>query len=206
MYARTITWRISPHSVDELAAHMRDRIMPRLSEIDGFVGLSLLVDRGTGRCISTGAWQTAEALHASDERMHASREEVARTFGTAPEMDDWEIAVLHRVHRTDVGACARVDWSRTDPPNVDRVVDACRESLMPWWEQTPGFDSNSFLVDRDTGRFVSTVVFESHDAMAHTRDQFTTLREEFSQRMGLEIVEVGEFDIALAQLRVPETV
>jgi heme-degrading monooxygenase HmoA len=206
MYARTITWRISPHSVDELVAHVRDRVMPRLSEINGFVGLSLLVDRDTGRCISTGAWQTAEALHGSDERMRASREEVARTFGTAEEMQDWEIAVLHRAHRTAVGACARVDWSRTAPANVDRVVDACRESLMPWWEQTPGFDSNSFLVDRDTGRFVSTVVFESHDAMAHTRDQFTTLREEFSQRMGLEIVEVGEFDIALAQLRVPETV
>lgn len=206
MYARTITWRISPHSVDDLAAHMRDRIMPRLSEIDGFVGLSLLVDRDTGRCISTGAWQTADALHASDEQMRAPHEEVARTFGTAEEMQDWEIAVLHRAHRTDVGACARVDWSRTAAANVDRVVDACRESLMPWWEQTPGFDSNSFLVDRDTGRFVSTVVFESHDAMAHTRDQFTTLREEFSQRMGLEIVEVAEFDIALAQLHVPETV
>ena len=42
--------------------------------------------------------------------------------------------------------------------------------------------------------------------MARTRDQFTTLREEFVTRMSMEIVEVAEFDLALAHLRVPETV
>ena len=62
------------------------------------------------------------------------------------------------------------------------------------------------MVDRGDGRCASTVVFESRDAMAHTRDQFTTLREEFVARMGMEILEVAEFDVALAHLRVPETV
>ena len=42
--------------------------------------------------------------------------------------------------------------------------------------------------------------------MAGTRDQFTTLREEFVTKMGMEILEVAEFDMALAHLRVPETV
>jgi hypothetical protein len=42
--------------------------------------------------------------------------------------------------------------------------------------------------------------------MSHTRDQFTTLREEFVARMGMDILEVAEFDLALAHLRVPETV
>lgn len=42
--------------------------------------------------------------------------------------------------------------------------------------------------------------------MAHTRDQFTTLREEFADRMGMDILAVEEFDLVLAHLRVPETV
>jgi hypothetical protein len=99
-----------------------------------------------------------------------------------------------------------VTWTRTDPANLDRVVGAYRESLMPWWEETPGFCSNSLMVDRRDGACASAVVFESRDAMAHTRDQFTTLREEFTARMGMDILEVAEFDLALAHLRVPETV
>jgi hypothetical protein len=145
-------------------------------------------------------------MHASEERVRDLRERMAQRFGSAPDIEVWEIAVLHRAHRVGDGACARVTWTRTDPGNLDRVIGAYRESLMPWWEETPGFCSNSLLVDRRDGRCSSAVVFESREAMAHTRDQFTTLREEFVQRMGMEIVEVAEFDLALAHLRVPETV
>jgi quinol monooxygenase YgiN len=206
MYARSTTMRISPHAVDAFAAHVRDKVMPMVTQLDGCVGLSALADHGAGRCIVTTAWATAEAMQASEERVRRSREQDAQRFSAVPEVQEWEITVLHRAHRAGDGSCARVVWSRTSPENVDRVIDALRDSLMPWWEQTAGFDSNSFLVDREDGRFVSTVVFESYDAMAHTRDQFTTLREEFSQRMGLTILEMAEFDVALAHLRAPETV
>jgi hypothetical protein len=145
-------------------------------------------------------------MQASAERVRASREDAAERFGTTPEVQEWEIAVLHRAHRVGDGACARVTWTRTDPGNLDRVIDAYRESLMPWWEETPGFCSNSLLANRRDGRCASAVVFDSREAMTHTRDQFTTLREEFTQRMRMEILEVAEFDLALAHLRVPETV
>ncbi len=206
MYARSTTIRGNPQAVDDLVAHMQNEVMPAVTGMDGCIGLSLLVDRDTGRCIATSAWETEEAMHASADRVGESRERVARMFGATPEVREWEIAVLHRAHRVGDGACARVTWTRTEPRNLDRVVDAYRESLMPWWEQTQGFCSNSLMVDRADGRCASAVVFDSHEAMAHTRDQFTTLREEFAQRMGMEILEVAEFDLALAHLRVPETV
>ena len=145
-------------------------------------------------------------MRVSAERVRASRDRAAELFGLTPEVEEWEIAVLHRAHRIGDGACARVVWTRTDPGNLDRIIDAYRESLMPWWERTEGFCSNSLLVDRQEGRSSSTVVFESREAMALTRDQFTTLREEFVTKMGMEILEVAELDMALAQLRVPETV
>ena len=205
MFARSTTMRVTPHAVEELIGMVRDEIMPMITQQDGCVGLSLMVDRDTGRCIATSAWETEEAMQASAERVRESRQRAAEQLAATPEVQEWEIAVLHRAHRAGDGACARVTWTRTDPGNLDRVVDAYRDSLMPWWEQTPGFCSNSLLVDRD-GRCASAVVFESHEAMAHTRDQFTTLREEFTQRMRMEIVEVAEFDLVLAHLRVPETV
>ena len=204
MYARTSTLRGDPQAVDDLIATVRDEVLPGLMQLEGCIGLSLLIDRDSGRAIATSAWETEDAMRASAEQARPLRDRAAQAFGGTPEVQEWEIAVLHRAHRD--GACARVTWTRTDPAHLDRVIDAYRESLMPWWEETPGFCSNSLLVNRTDGRCVSTVVFESHEAMAHTRDQFTTLREEFVTKMGMEILEVAEFDMALAHLRVPETV
>lgn len=206
MYARTTTMRGDPQAADALVATVRDEVMPSLMELDGCIGLSLLVDRNAGRAIATSAWETQEAMRASADAVRPLRDRAAESFGATPEVEEWEIAVLHRAQRVADGACARVVWTRTDPGNLGRIVDAYRDSLMPWWEQTEGFRSNSFLVDRQEGRCSSTVVFESREAMAQTRDQFTTLREEFVTKMGMEILEVAEFDMALAHLRVPETV
>jgi quinol monooxygenase YgiN len=206
MYARTTTMSVRPEARDDLVAYVRDDVMPMVTQLDGCVGLSLLTDPDTGRCIATSAWETEEAMRASAERVRATRDRASDMFDLTTDVHEWEIAVLHRAHRTADGSCARVTWTRADPMNLDRVVDAYRDSLMPWWEETQGFCSNSLMVDRRDGRCASTVVFESRDAMAHTRDQFTTLREEFVARMGMEILEVAEFDMALAHLRVPETV
>jgi hypothetical protein len=203
MYARSTTMRGRPDVVDDLTAFIRDEVMPTVTRLDGCVGLSLLIDRD-GRCIATSAWDTEAAMHASAERVAGLRERAVVMFGVTADVQEWEIAVLHRAHQD--GACARVTWTRTDPAHLDGVIDAYRESLMPWWEETPGFCSNSLLVNRRDGRCVSTVVFESPEAMAHTRDQFPTLREEFAARMRMDLLEVAEFDLALAHLRVPETV
>jgi quinol monooxygenase YgiN len=206
MYARTTTMRGDPQGVDALVAMVRDEVMPGLLDLDGCIGLSLLVDRDAGRAIATSAWATQEAMRASADAVRPLRDRAAESFGATPEVEEWEIAVLHRAQRIADGACARVVWTSTDPGNLDRIMAAYRDSLMPWWEETEGFRSNSFLVDRQEGRCSSTVVFESREAMAHTRDQFTTLREEFVTTRGMEIIEVAEFDVALAHLRVPETV
>ena len=206
MYARTTTIRGDRNIIDDLVTYVRDDVMPAITRMDGCIGLSLLTDRWTGRCVATSAWQSEEAMHASVENVRPMRQRVADMLGATPEIREWEIAVLHRAHRVGDGACARLTRTRTDPASLDRVIAAYRESLMPWWEQTPGFSSNSLLVNRRDGFCASAVVFESREAMAHTRDQFTTLREEFARRMGMGILDVMECDVALAHLRVPETV
>ncbi len=83
MYARSTTMRVPPEAVDDLIAFVRDDVMPMITELDGCVGLSVLSDRDTGRCIVTSAWETADAMHASAERIRASRERAAERFGAA---------------------------------------------------------------------------------------------------------------------------
>lgn len=57
MYARSSTIAAQPSSIDEGIAYLRDEVMPNLPEIQGCVGLSLMADRSTGRCIDKTSWE-----------------------------------------------------------------------------------------------------------------------------------------------------
>ncbi|MCU1660305.1 MAG: hypothetical protein JWR58_370 [Pseudonocardia sp.] len=66
VYARSTTVLAHPDSIDAGVGHVRDEVMPVVQGMDGCIGLSMLVDRTSGHCIVTTAWQTEEALHASE--------------------------------------------------------------------------------------------------------------------------------------------
>ncbi|TQN42069.1 hypothetical protein FHU33_1462 [Blastococcus colisei] len=206
MYARSATVNGNPASVDDAVAYLRAKVMPALYGLDGFVGLSMLCDRDSGRCIATTSWQTEEAMHGSESPLHALRLRFAGILGGRPEVQEWEIAVLHRLHYAPDGACCRVIWSRGDPADAERTMDAFRLSLLPRLEDLPGFCSVSLLADRESGRAVTAVVYEGRAAMKAAAAMAQPMREEFARQMGGEITDVAEFDLALAHLRVPETV
>jgi quinol monooxygenase YgiN len=206
MYARTTTVRGNPRAIDEATAYLRDEVMPAVQQMEGFVGLSMLADRDSGRCIVSAAWQSEEAMRATMDRVGPLRDRAAQILGGQPEVQLWEIAALHRDHQAPDGACTRVTWSRTDPANVERIVDAYKMSLLPRLEEMDGFCSASLMVDRREGRGAGAVTFADRATLERSRTNATAVREEFAAAMGAQILEVAEFELVLHHLRVPETV
>jgi quinol monooxygenase YgiN len=209
MYARSTTLMIYPASMDEAIAYMGDEVWPAMRDMDGCVGLSMMCDRESGRYIATSAWEDKQAMQASDQHVQPMREQMVDRFGAGvaePEIQEWEIAVLHREHASGDGACCRVTWLRTDPSRADQLLDMYRTRVMPRIQEMRGFCSLSMLVDRESGRAVGTAVFENRAALEASREQARMLREESVQAMGVDILDVAEMDFVLAHLRVPETV
>jgi hypothetical protein len=206
MYARSTTVMGNGQAIDTAIAYVRDEILPTVSEMDGCIGLSMMCDRDSGRCITTTSWATEEAMHDSESGVHNLRMRYAELLGGSPEVQEWEIAVLHRLHPAPETATCRVIWSRGDPADAERTLDAFRMSLMPRMEELPGFCSLSMLVDRESGRAVTSVVYENREAMDRAAETARPMREEFTRQMGGEITDVAAFDLVLAHLRVPETV
>ncbi|WP_432879958.1 hypothetical protein ACQPYH_34175 [Kribbella sp. CA-245084] len=205
MYARSTTIRALPMSIDAGIARMRDEVMPMLAELDGCIGLSMLADRESGRCIATSAWRTEEAMRATDEQLRPVRDRIAATLGGgSPEVEEWEIAVLHRDHRSVDGARVRATWVRIDPANLGRAIDVYRLALLPGLEDLAGFCSASLLVDRTSGRTVSSVTYDSQEAMDSNREAAASMRAATAKDAGAEVVDVCEFELAVAHLRVPE--
>nr|WP_202891962.1 antibiotic biosynthesis monooxygenase [Kribbella shirazensis] len=195
----------TPAAVDAGIAQVRDEVMPMMQEIDGCIGLSMIVDRESGRCIATSAWQSEEAMRASDEALRPIRNRIAETMGDpSPDIQEWEIAVLHRDHRSVAGACVRATWVKVEPENLDRAIDVYKMASVPRLEDLAGFCSASLLVDRVSGRAVSSVTYDSQEAMDENREAAASMRAATTKDAGAVVLDVGEFELAIAHLRVPE--
>ncbi|MGH3383703.1 MAG: hypothetical protein ACRDO1_03915 [Nocardioidaceae bacterium] len=204
MYARSTTLQARPETIDAGVAFVRDQVMPALMEMSGCIGLSMLVDREAGRCIATSAWQDEESMRATDDELRPIRDQVAEIMGGSPQVEEWEIAVLHRDHTSADGACVRATWMTVDPAQVDRAIDVYKMGSLPEMEQLEGFCSASLLVDRASGRAVSSVTYDSHEAMERNREQAAAVRATGTKDAGAEVMDMAEFELAIAHLRVPE--
>ena len=206
MYARTNTIRGNRQAIDKGLKNVRDEVMPLVQGMDGNVGISMLADRESGRCIVTTAWRSEEALRASAAGVKAARERASQIFDGPVEVAEWEIALMHRLHETGDGARTRVIWGHVEPGRMDDMLSSFRMTMMPKIEELPGFASCNLMVDRQSNRTVLAVTYDSADAMGRADDRAAQLRSEAPDTMGMQIDEVAKFDLVLAHLRVPETV
>lgn len=204
MYARSTTFQARPGSIDEGIAYVRDEVMPAASARVGFVGMSMICDRLSGRCIATGAWATKEALDSTEQMMVPMRQRGAEIFGAQPSVDRWEMAVLHRHAPSGDDACVRCTWLRMDVVQFSNAVETYRMATLPALEEMDGFCSASLMVDRDTGRAVSSATFVNHDAMVASRPAAQELRSRTAEDIGATVTDIQEFELALAHLHVPE--
>ncbi|MGY1696820.1 hypothetical protein ACI780_18130 [Geodermatophilus sp. SYSU D00814] len=207
MHARSTSIRGNPAHLDAAIGYVRDEVLPASERAEGCVGLSLLADRAAGRCIVATAWQDERAMRATAAEDRTVQHRLLHTLGGEhADVQEWEIAVLHRDRPAGDGAGAQVTWARIAPNHLDDLLDAYRDNLLPKLRELPGFCSVSMLVDRRAARTVSVTSFENRDAAGLVRRHARSLREQFAQAMGAKIVDVAEMDLVLAHLRVPETV
>ena len=204
MYARSTTIQAQPTSIDAGIAHMRDKVMPALEAIDGCVGLSLLVDRTSGRCIATSSWESEEAMRASAESLRPIRDQAAELFGGGAQIEEWEIAAMHREHRAGEGACVRATWVKVDPDQLDGGIEFYKAIILPALEELEGFCSASLLVDRASGRGVAAANFDNAEAIEQNKDQLGQDQSHRQPGRKHKVRDQCDFELALAHLRVPE--
>jgi len=123
VHARTTTILAHPESIGAGVAHIRDEVMPTLLGMDCCIGLSMLADRKTGRCIATSAWQSREAMLASKRQLlRPVRDHAAEILGGRPQVDGWELAMLHcgspRAGRVRPRQMGRMEPEQADPSST----------------------------------------------------------------------------------------
>ena len=204
MFARATSIHAHPSFLDEGITHVRGVVMPTLADTDGCAGMSMLVDRDAGRCIITSSWLDEDTLRASEISAQQLCDRATEIFHATAEISRWEIAAVHRDHRSRRHAGARVTWLRTDPARCERLIDTYNLALMPEVEDLGGFCSATLMVDRRSGRAVSSVSFDDRAAMVASRGGEQAIWASAVNDASAEVLEVAEFDLAIAYLNVPE--
>ena len=206
MYARSTTVLGDPSRIEAGIGYARDEVMPAMQQMDGFVGLSMLADRTSGRCIVTAAWRDLESMMTSRETARPLRDRAREVFGGSIEVHEWEIDVLHRVRPTDPGSWCRVVWTAADPARMAPLLDLFRTVVVPGAEQQAGFCSLSLLRDPRAGSSVTATTYDSRASLDASREASLALSAEIGGQIPFQVTDTAEFEVVMAHLRVPETV
>lgn len=206
MFARSTTIMGDPAAIDDGIAYVRDDVLPMITTMEGCVGLSMMVDRESGQCIVTSSWKSEDAMRASDLHLAPLRARAGEIVMGTPQIEEWEVAVMHRDHMTSEGCCCRATWLRTDHADVARGIGIYRDVLLPALSAMDGFCSASLMVNKTMSRACATTSFDSREAMEASTDQTWAIRDAGVRDAGVDVLDVAEYELVIAHLRVPELV
>jgi heme-degrading monooxygenase HmoA len=115
MYARLTTIEGSPERMDDAKRHLQERVLPQLSQMEGFKGFVALGSRQSGKLQGVAFWESEEALRATDEAVSSVRSGVAEaTGGTVVSVEEYEVFVNEAPSAGPLGAVTGTAGGVTD--------------------------------------------------------------------------------------------
>ena len=94
MHARATTLTMDPAKVDEMIARLEREDLDKLKATDGFRGMTVMVDRSSGKGVGTTYWDSEEAMKAAEQIGEETRGHAAEAGGAGePVVERFEVAL-----------------------------------------------------------------------------------------------------------------
>src|SRR3712207_9204957 len=106
------------------------------------------------------------------------RQKAVDVLGGQFDVQEWEIAVLHRAHHAPEGACCRVTWTRGDPARMDEMIETFRTGIVPRLDDIAGFCSVSVMIDRQSGMSSLTATYDDRRSLQDSSGTVQAMREQ----------------------------
>ncbi len=204
MHVRSTILDTQPALVDTAVALVRDRVLPLADRLDGGHGTTMLVNRATGRTVTSTMWGTRVALEASAVPLGQVRAEVATMLRAVSLVEEWELAELYRTRRPEVGFASRSTRLEYDPADAEQLVDVFRTTAVPSLALIDGFASAALLIDLDRGAGVTLVTFTDRQSLEDSRRASAEIRRTTVEKAHAWTTEVVEADLVIAATHVPD--
>lgn len=205
MFTRSITYTGDPARIDDGIAFARDTVAVALAGLEGTRGMSVLVDRETGRCMVNSVWTDERSMHASNAALAPLRETGGEILGSPADVSEWEIAIMHEVHPVDVGCGIRVTRLEFDPQDADGLLDTVRSTTIPAAELLPGWCRMTVVLDRTAGRAMVLSSFRDLPSMQDSREKVDQIRATSVEKAHARVLSVEEYEVAFYSLGLEPT-
>jgi heme-degrading monooxygenase HmoA len=94
VFARVATYTGTSDQVVEAIRLIRENVLPRTEQLDGYQGAYFLVDRQNGKSLTMTFWESEEAMRTSEEAANSMRSEIADALETQMVgVERYEVAV-----------------------------------------------------------------------------------------------------------------
>jgi heme-degrading monooxygenase HmoA len=94
MHARMGRITFSPDKADDVTSYVRENVVPKYEDADGFKGFTLLLDQSGGRGVGISFWESEDAMRASDPLGDEARQGAAEAGeGSDQGTDRFEVTI-----------------------------------------------------------------------------------------------------------------
>ena len=206
MHFRIITFLGDPARLDDGVAYTRTQAQPEVDAMKGSHGLSMWVERESGRSAVTTGWADRAALDGSEATLSTGvRAQAGKHLGGDPSSEVFELAVLHQAGPGRPGNWTRTSRFAVPRQAIDAAVAYFEQSALPAIRDYDGLVSVVMLVDRERGRTLTAVTLADDASLAASRERGQELRDGFAAAVPTgSLVEVTEMELVIAGLRPPD--
>ncbi len=95
---------------------------------------------------------------------------------------------------------ARVTTVQSPPDRLDDVTQHIRENLLPQLQQQDGFKGFIGLGDRQSGKVLGVVLWESEEALRASDEAASRLRSGAAEATGSSVADVDRYEVTLLEV------
>lgn len=151
MYARLLTWRHAKN-IDDGVAYLREKVMPTISELKGFRGVTASADLAGDVLSVLSLWQTESDRQTSFGPLSTARREATDIVGGELSVESLEQLVAEAGPTPPrEGSWLLVRSLSMEPAEIDQNLADFKANVLPRIKASPGFQNLRVLIDRTTG-------------------------------------------------------
>ena len=206
MYLRVTAFKSDPARLDEGIAFLKDKIVPSLSQVPGFVGATAVVNREKSTGAASTLWESLEAMNKAEQAgMQARIDSEAETGIEVLDVDRFEITRLEVPSGPrQLPSYTRIITGYGDPARLETATEMLREQVSLLKAQ-PGFRAFAAGANRATGRAFTTSSFDTAENREASNAVMEPFRKKILEAGSLYGVQIDLVETVVAEIKVPAT-